>query len=376
MRYTMLRGLALGAMCMHVLDADAGNDRVFGDGFEPICGIYYPDADGDGFGRNDSAGEFLCGPLPGYSLIGGDCDDTDPATSPAAYEFEDGIDNDCNGIVDDLPLCDGFIALDEQDAMVAARAMELCKVAQGPGDWGLLAAAWTLPDGAAPPPANFHIGHGVESGFGSVAPRRGDQLLVLSTGAARQPTSPGYTSDLSKGYISGHPAGYPANYAVCPGVVGAQPHDGIALQVWLRAPPGANALSFDFRYYTRDWPNFVCSSFADRLVVQMTPAPDGSPHEGLIVFDSQFNPPWEGSVEACGCAGGPPCAVGGYQFTCPLGTAPLAGTMYATHGSTGWLAQPIPVTPGQELVIRFSIYDSGDGSFDSTVLIDAFRWLR
>jgi hypothetical protein len=376
MRHTTLRGLALAAACLYAMGADAGIDRIFGDGFEPICGNYYPDADGDGFGSADSGGEFLCGPLPGYSFIGGDCDDNDPTTFPGAYEFEDGVDNDCNGIIDDLPVCDGFIALDEQDAMVASRAMELCKVAQGPGDWGLIAAAWMRPDGTAPPASNFHIGHGVETGFGPVATRRGDQLLVLSTGAARQSTSPGYAPDLSKGYTSGHPPGYPAEYAVCPGVIGGQPNDGIALQVLLRAPPGAAALAFDFRYYTRDWPNFVCSSFADRLVVQMTPAPGGSPHEGLIVFDSQSNPVWEGSVEACGCVGGPPCAAGGYQFACPLGTAPLAGTLYANHGSTGWLAVPIPVTPGQELVIRFSIYDAGDGTLDSAVLIDAFRWLR
>jgi hypothetical protein len=32
------------------------------------------------------------------------------------------------------------------------------------------------------------------------------------------------------------------------------------------------------------------------------------------------------------------------------------------------------VVPGQELVIRFAIWDVGDESLDSTVLIDKFGW--
>lgn len=34
----------------------------------------------------------------------GDCDDTDPAVFPGAVEVANGVDDDCNGIVDDLPV--------------------------------------------------------------------------------------------------------------------------------------------------------------------------------------------------------------------------------------------------------------------------------
>lgn len=35
-----------------------------------------------------------------YSIVAGDCDDADPTTYPGAYESADGIDNDCDGFID------------------------------------------------------------------------------------------------------------------------------------------------------------------------------------------------------------------------------------------------------------------------------------
>ena len=36
----------------------------------------------------------------GYSVADGDCDDRDPDTYPMAMEFKDGIDNNCDGLID------------------------------------------------------------------------------------------------------------------------------------------------------------------------------------------------------------------------------------------------------------------------------------
>ena len=62
---------------------------------------FYVDSDGDGFGR-DSSVVYACEPPPGYIATGGDCDDSTSAKSPGAPEICDGgIDNDCDGLVDD-----------------------------------------------------------------------------------------------------------------------------------------------------------------------------------------------------------------------------------------------------------------------------------
>lgn len=45
------------------------------------------------------------------------------------------------------------------------------------------------------------------------------------------------------------------------------------------------------------------------------------------------------------------------------------------RGATGWLTTMVPVTPGDQVAIRWGVHDAGDGQFDSTVLIDDWRWI-
>ena len=65
------------------------------------CKHYYQDLDLDGFG-GDAGSPCLCNdPGEGWLKDGGDCDDKDPELSPVAIEACDGIDNDCDGDVDE-----------------------------------------------------------------------------------------------------------------------------------------------------------------------------------------------------------------------------------------------------------------------------------
>lgn len=73
-----------------------------------------PDADGDG-----------------STVADGDCDDTDPTVKPGAAEICDGVDNDCNGVVDDAVDGDSDLSTlctdcDDADDMVFPGATELC----------------------------------------------------------------------------------------------------------------------------------------------------------------------------------------------------------------------------------------------------------
>jgi large repetitive protein len=61
---------------------------------------WYADSDRDGFGDRAQPLD-ACYQPTGYVSPRGDCDDSDPAVHPGASEPPDGIDNDCNGIIDD-----------------------------------------------------------------------------------------------------------------------------------------------------------------------------------------------------------------------------------------------------------------------------------
>jgi len=68
------------------------------DGSCAFAVAYYFDGDADGFG--DGAPVMLCAAQSDYVLNNTDCDDGNAAVYPNAPSTEEGIDNDCNGLVD------------------------------------------------------------------------------------------------------------------------------------------------------------------------------------------------------------------------------------------------------------------------------------
>jgi hypothetical protein len=69
------------------------------------CNLYYPDADHDGWGVGNVS-QCLCKPGSLYSAAkSGDCNDMIAKVYPGAPEICDGLDNDCNGKVDEGGVC-------------------------------------------------------------------------------------------------------------------------------------------------------------------------------------------------------------------------------------------------------------------------------
>ena len=122
-RHTLPFVLVIGAMTTACLDADKDEDEDDtggGDtGFETNAG-WYADDDGDGWWTDQ-----------------GDCDDTDPAVNPDAIEdCADGVDNDCDGLVD---------GADTGDCGEADPAGATGAAAPGGLDWSTL--GWCAPEG-------------------------------------------------------------------------------------------------------------------------------------------------------------------------------------------------------------------------------------
>ncbi|MEZ4798272.1 MAG: MopE-related protein [Flavobacteriales bacterium] len=77
---------------------DNNCDGTIDEGFELFP--WYMDNDGDGFG-DPTAMLMACAPPMGYTDDNTDCDDSDSNTFPGAEELCDGIDNNCDGTIDE-----------------------------------------------------------------------------------------------------------------------------------------------------------------------------------------------------------------------------------------------------------------------------------
>lgn len=345
------------------------------------------DADGDGFASGD------------------DCNDCSAQVNPGAFDFPgNGIDEDCDGsdATTAATECDRSLDLGSVNPEDAARAIGLCHFTDASSrQWGVISARFTRADGTGQADAPQQIG--LLTSFGA-AEATGGALLALSSGVARTPGQPGYTSECDTfgvpdpffGFPSpppphGFPTGYPQPSPACPGVTSGEPYNSIALEVELRIPTNARSFRFRSSFYTYEYPDFICSQYNDYFVVLR----ENEVGWDNIVFDTMTNPLSVNNGFLAVCS---PGNFGGRQFDCPqgrnlltgtgfdgsasCGTGDLFGGLFGGGGggggdigaSTGWLETVAPVSGGQILRLRFAIWDSGDPDLDSTALIDGFEW--
>jgi hypothetical protein len=184
-----------------------------GDGVDNNCnGMIDEDVDADG---------------DGYTTCGGDCCDStecsDPAlVNPGAFDAPgNGVDDDCNGAVDDTQLlCDQGLASGTTNAMDFAKAIDICQTATAADTkWGVISAKLSLADGTGTPAA---ISHAIRPHFGTnLMPKGGLSMALLSTGAAagKGDTSPAWQDFQGGGGIFGNntESGFPADFVAANG---------------------------------------------------------------------------------------------------------------------------------------------------------------
>jgi len=326
-----------------------------------------------------------------------DCNDCSAQINPGAFDAAgNGVDEDCSGADAVTDACDADLPLSPDGAADAARAIGLCRTASGDADWGVISARFTTADGRADPWSPDQVG--LLPSFGPAnTPREGSRMLALSSGAARAPGQPGYTSacDVLEPDHGGssYPPTFPQESGSCPGVSSGDVYDSVALEVTVRVPTNARGFSFHSSFFTFEYPGYICQEFNDFFAVLQR---DDAGAWRNIVFDADTNPVSVNNALLRVCEAG---TAGGKRFACPLGRAALAGTGFGLDSEcgyegavadpddpragdagpevgagTGWLRTISPVTPGELLTLRFTIWDSGDGTLDSTALVDGFAW--
>lgn len=83
------------------------------------------DRDGDGYGDPNDVIVTMCTPDPGYVADATDCDDTDPEKHPGAAERCDALDQNCNGVPDDVGLpCSAGAGACKSTGTLSCRALD------------------------------------------------------------------------------------------------------------------------------------------------------------------------------------------------------------------------------------------------------------
>lgn len=116
-------------------DGDSGIDTGdTGEAIDEDCsGAWYEDVDGDGYGDPNTSA-VGCTPGPDWLRNDDDCDDTTWAVSPVAAELCDGIDNDCDGEIDESDAIDApprYLDADADGYGVGDTVVRLCSVPAG-----------------------------------------------------------------------------------------------------------------------------------------------------------------------------------------------------------------------------------------------------
>lgn len=136
----------------------------------------------------------------GITTCQGDCCDSTECSDPAlvnAGAFDapgNSVDDDCDGMVDNTQLlCDTGLASGSPTPMDYAKAIELCQTTtMAEKKWGVIDAKLTLADGTGAPASKAHA---IRPKFGTaVLPKGGASMVLLSTGAAagKGDTNPAY----------------------------------------------------------------------------------------------------------------------------------------------------------------------------------------
>jgi hypothetical protein len=392
---------------------DVSGSDVSSEGGFPFDGFAYPDGySADAADCPDDDGD-------GFTVCDGDCDDHNSLVNPCAFDTNaasgdpvgsDGIDNDCDGMIDNLRTCDGSLtAGHDTTASDYANASDICDnqaTTANPHGYCqvVMSASWYGPNNSEAHRITPHMGGPAPNGF---TPQLGSMMSFLSTGVADDdiddpgPSPPLYRTgdgtDLGNTYTNPYPLTAAENTNPC-GTGTAETsttpavHDYTELRLSLRAPRNASGFSFEFNFFSEEYPYYVCAGFNDHFLALLTSKKYPSTYQ--IAYDSSSHPIDVNNSFFTDCTSMTTTTTAGfpggtYKHTCTGALSLLTGTSYEIpycctgltngnddygSGATGWLTTTAPISAGETFTLSFIVFDEQDGILDSAVNLDSFRW--
>ena len=347
------------------------------------------------------------------------------AVGPVKEIPGDGLDNDCDGEVDeenattiiDTPPCSSQayslqanVAVPDEAALMLAQAMDICTTVENDG-YGLIRAQLLHADGSAlessgnsstcgagfSEPRTTLISPsqqlGVITQFGGIVdPVKYETMAVLSSGkaAGKENASDkdcsGSEVNAPAEFLAAHGGHLPESCGAESGQ-GTKANDSVMLRLELKAPAAAKGFKFRFKFYSKEYPDFVCDKYNDFFLALTTAKNSSIPSDHNVSFDSKGNPVSVNNAfftecDKTACTNKPGCS------SCEDGTDNVKA--YVTNvkkaGATSWLYTSVPVEPSETFTLDLVIFDAGEiagwtnttgygHQKDSLVLLDAFEWL-
>lgn len=228
---------------------------------------------------------------------------------------------------------------------------------------------------------------GLRSGFGPTTafdPREGESFVVLSTGPVSELDTPnmGPTPVLCNGNLGAAPLDGMLPPPLVAMNVGAQDCAEVPALVGtgdcsntiqdqydaagslgdyselrleqLQVPDGVTSFSYDFAFFSTEYPEFFQSPYNDMYVGWL----ESIQWTGNISFDEDGNP----------------ISLNAGFLDYKNGAVELNNTCVNFNAGTKWLTSTAEVIPGEVITLVFAIFDLNDSKLDSFVFLDAFRW--
>ncbi|MCP3164498.1 choice-of-anchor A family protein [Myxococcus qinghaiensis] len=184
--------------------------------------------------------------------------------------------------------------------------------------------------------------------FGAITPRKGNSLVVLSTGYANDAVRlPEPGTDFAPEGTDG---------------------DVVTLRLTFNVRPGMTRLSFDYRFLSAESPDFIGSEYNDQFTAHVMDAQGTRLAEQTSVNSAHFFDASTTRAENThfdSLLADDPSGVDFFPATYPDGVQ-----LFPDAGITDFRSVNVAITGGGQVTLVFEIRDLGDGILDSTVVID------